>query len=170
MLIPSWLIRSRRTRAHDANKRPRPFRPGVEPLEARDLMAATLAISDVSLVEGDHGTVNAVFTVTLSEPATGTVTVNYGTAAGTAQAKQDYAAAAGTLTFAPGETSKTIAIAVKGDNQVEAGETFFVNLSGAVNADIDDAQGLGTILNDDYHDGNDGHKGRGHCGRGEKCF
>jgi hypothetical protein len=133
-------------------------------------MAASLAISDVNLVEGDNGSVNAVFTVTLSEPATGTVTVNYATADGTAQAKNDYVAAAGTLTFAPGETSKTITVAVKGDNKAEATETFFVNLSGAVNADVGDGQGLGTILNDDYHDGNAGHRGRGHCGRGEKCF
>src|SRR5262249_10398630 len=111
-------------------------------------------------------TVNAVFTVTLSEPATATVTVNYGTADGTAQANGDYEAAAGTLTFAPGETSQTITIAVKGDQRVEAHETFPVNLSGALNADITDGQGLGTILNDDYHDSN---QGGNHCTHGEKC-
>jgi large repetitive protein len=160
MLTPSWLTRSRRARPQDANKRPRPFRPDVESLEVRDLMAATLAISDAALVEGDQGTVNAVFTVTLSEPATGVVSVNYGTADGTAQARRDYEAAAGTLTFAPGETSKTITIAVKGDNNVEAHETFVINLSGAVNADIGDGQGLGTILNDDSPNGHNGHE---HC-------
>jgi hypothetical protein len=129
-------------------------------------MAASLAISDVAVFEGDHGTVNAVFTVTLSEPATGTVTVNYGTADGTAQASRDYETAAGTLTFAPGETSKAVTVAVKGDTQVEAHETFFVNLSGAVNAVIGDGQGLGTIFNDDYHDSN---RGGNHCTHGEKC-
>ena len=166
MLIPSWLTRSRRARPQDATKRPRPFRPGVESLEDRDLMAATLAISDVSVVEGDQGTVNAVFTVTLSEPAAGTVTVSYGTADGTAQASRDFEAAAGTLTFAPGETSKPITIAVKGDQQAEANETFFVNLSGAVNADIGDGQGVGTILNDDARNVGNGHD---HCAKGEKC-
>ena len=60
MLIPCWLTRSLRARPQDANKRPRSFRPGVESLEVRDLMAATLAVSDVGVVEGDHGTVNAV--------------------------------------------------------------------------------------------------------------
>ena len=169
MLIPSWLTRFHAARPRDAKRAPRTFRPGVESLEGRDLMAAALAISDESLVEGHRGTVHAVFTVTLSEPATGTVTVNYSTATGTAQPKNDYEAAAGTLTFAPGETSKTITIAVKGDNKAEANETFFVNLSGAVNADIADAQGLGTILNDDYHDGNDDNNGRPHCARGDKC-
>jgi hypothetical protein len=128
-------------------------------------MAAALAITDTALVEGNQGTVDAIFTVTLSEPATGTVTVNYRTADGTAQASHDYEAAAGTLTFAPGETSKTITIAVKGDQQVEASETFFVNLSGAVNADIGDGQGLGTILNDDSPNGHNGHE---HC-NAHKC-
>jgi hypothetical protein len=128
-------------------------------------MAVTLAISDVVLVEADHGTVNAVFTVTLSEPATGAVSVNYGTADGTARASHDYEAAAGTLTFAPGETSKTITIAIKGDNNVEANETFFLNLSAAVNADIGDGQGLGTILNNDHHESN---KPDCHT-HGEKC-
>src|SRR5262249_18848687 len=149
MLISSWLTRSRRARPQDASERPQPFRPAVESLEARDLMAAALAISDAAVYEGGRGTVNAAFTVTLSEPATGTVTVNYSTADGTARASHDYEAASGTLTFAPGETSKTITIAVKGDSNVEASETFFVNLSGAVNADIGDGQGLGTIFNDD---------------------
>jgi hypothetical protein len=166
MLIPSWLTRPPRTRPQDAHKRPRPFRPDVESLEVRDLMAATLVISDVSVVEGDHGTANAVFTVTLSEPAAAAVSVNYGTADGMAQASRDYEAAAGTLTFAPGETSKTITVAVKGDTQVEAHETFFVNLSGAVNAVIGDGQGIGTILNDDHHDSN---RGGNHCTHGEKC-
>ena len=128
-------------------------------------MAATLAISDVALVEGNHGTLNALFTVTPSEPVTGTVTVNYRTADGTAQASRDFEAAAGTLTFAPGETSKTITIAVKGETNVEANETFVLNLSGAVNAVIGDGQGLGTILNDDSPNGHNGHE---HC-NAHKC-
>jgi hypothetical protein len=165
MLIPSWLTRSRRARPPDANKRPRTIRPCVESLEVRELMAATLAISDVAVFEGNKGTVNAVFTVTLSEPATAAVTVNYGTADGTAQAGGDYEAAAGTLTFAPGETSKTITVAVKGDTRVEANESFFVNLSGAVNAVIGDGQGLGTILDDDSPNGHNGHE---HC-NAHKC-
>src|SRR5262245_6436734 len=166
MMLPSWLTRSPRPRPQDAHPRLRPFRPRVEALEDRDLMTATLAISDVSVQEVDAGTVNAVFLVTLSEPAAATVTVNYSTANGTAQAGHDFNAAAGTLTFAPGETSKTITIAVRGDNHVEGNETFFVDLTGAINADILDGQGLGTILNDDYQDDNGHH---GHCTRGEKC-
>ncbi len=77
------------------------------------------------------------------------MTVNFTTTNGTAKAGEDYNAASGSLTFAPGETSKTITIVVKGDKKREANETFFVNLSGAVGALILDGQGIGTIENDD---------------------
>src|SRR2546423_1266351 len=58
-------------------------------------------------------------------------------------------AAPGTLTFAPGETSKTVTVQVSGDRLPEANETFFVNLSGPTNAVITDGQGLGTIVDDE---------------------
>jgi subtilisin-like proprotein convertase family protein len=61
----------------------------------------------------------------------------------------DYVAKSGAVTFSPGETSKTITIAVNGDATVEANETFFVNLSSPASAVIADGQGEGTILNDD---------------------
>jgi len=110
----------------------------------------SIRISDVAMAEGQKGTTYFVFTVTLSASYDATVTVNFATANGTAKTSDnDYAATSGTLTFAPGETTKTITVAVKGDRKKEANETFFMNLSGAVNALIADSQGLGTILNDD---------------------
>jgi hypothetical protein len=110
----------------------------------------SLSIDDVSVTEGNSGTVTATFTVTLSPPSTSTVTVNYATANGTATtADGDYVATSGMLTFAPGETTKTIPVTVNGDVKYEDDETFFVNLSGATNAAIGDGQGKGTILNDD---------------------
>jgi Calx-beta domain/FG-GAP-like repeat len=108
-----------------------------------------LRISDVTKSEGRGGNTLFTFTVTLSAPAAGPVTVRYATSDGTARAGEDYTAASGTLTFAPGETSKTITIVVKGDKQKEANETFSLNLTGATGAGILDGQGLGTILNDD---------------------
>ena len=68
---------------------------------------------------------------------------------GTLGAFGDYDSAAGSLTFAPGETSKTITIKVNGDLLDEPNETYFVNASNPVNATIADGQGLGTILDDD---------------------
>jgi hypothetical protein len=110
----------------------------------------SISISDVSKAEGRNGSTLFTFTVTLAVPFATAVTVNYSTANGTATALEDYTAASGTLTFAPGETTKTITIKVKGDRKREADETFFVNLFDvSSNATIFDAQGIGTILNDD---------------------
>ncbi len=110
----------------------------------------TLSINDVTVTEGNSGTVNANFTVTLSAASSQAVSVDYATANDTASAPSDYSAIGlTTLTFAPNETSKTISVTVFGDTEIEGDETFFVNLSNAVGADINDAQGVGTIANDD---------------------
>jgi|694.fasta_scaffold10675_14 Ca2+-binding RTX toxin-like protein len=111
----------------------------------------SLSINDVTLTEGNSGTKNATFTVTLSGETFQPVTVNYATANGTATAGSDYTATTGTLIFNvnPGETSKQITVSVLGDSLFEANETFFVNLSNATNASIADAQAQGTITNDD---------------------
>ncbi|MCX6924292.1 MAG: immunoglobulin domain-containing protein, partial [Verrucomicrobia bacterium] len=115
----------------------------------------SLVISDVTVTEGDTGTVNAVFTVTLSAASGQTVTVNYATANGTATGGAscttgiDYQSVSSSLTFNPGESTKTITVPVCGDLLHEVNETFFVNLSGAGNATINKAQGIGTINDND---------------------
>jgi len=109
----------------------------------------TLSVSGVSLAEGDAGTTEFSFTVNLSASSTDTVSVNFATASGSAAAVSDYASQIGTLTFDPGETSQDITILVSGDTAYESDETFFVNLSGPVNATIATGQATGTILNDD---------------------
>jgi CSLREA domain-containing protein len=107
------------------------------------------SINDVSVTEGNSGTVDAVFTVTLSAASSGTVTMAYATANGSATTPADYQAAAGTVTFAPGDTSETITVKVVGDTLDEPNETFVVNLSDPDGATLADAQGTGTILDDD---------------------
>jgi thermitase len=109
-----------------------------------------IAITGGSVVEGNSGTTRLAFTVTLSAAASTTVTVGYSTADGTALAGSDYTAASGTLSFAPGETAKTILVDVIGDTVYEANETFTVRLSGAsANARITTTSAMGTISNDD---------------------
>jgi hypothetical protein len=109
-----------------------------------------LRITDASKAEGNSGTTPFTFTVTLSPASAGPVTVKYATANGTALAGSDYAAVPATLlTFAPGQTSKTVTVNVMGNTTVEPNETFAVNLSAASGATIFDGQGVGTILNDD---------------------
>ena len=109
----------------------------------------TLSINDVTVTEGNAGTVNATFTITLSQASGQTVSVQYATADNTATAGSDYAGTSGTATFTPSQTTQQVSVAVNGDTGFEANETFFVNLSNAVNAIIGDNQGQGTITNDD---------------------
>lgn len=108
-----------------------------------------LSVGDVAMREGDSGTAELMFVVTLDKAATSPVTVNYATANGTATAGSDYAALAGTLTFAAGETSKMVHVVVNGDTAVEAAETFSLTLSGASGATIADATAVGQINDDD---------------------
>lgn len=111
---------------------------------------ASLTIADVSLAEGSAGTTPFGFTVTLSSASTQTVTVQAQTANGSAIGGDDYTPTGPTtLTFAPGATSQTFTVPVRGDTVNEPDERFFVNLSAASNAEIDDAQAIGTIQNDD---------------------
>ncbi|NEO01598.1 MAG: hypothetical protein F6K50_41300, partial [Moorea sp. SIO3I7] len=105
--------------------------------------SSKLTINDVSLKEGGK----AVFTITLSPPSEQTVTVYYQTQDGTAKAPGDYTAIPKTLLeFDPGETSKEIEVTVNSDDVVENNETFTLVLSNAVNAEIADPVGVGTII------------------------
>ena len=119
-----------------------------------------LSVNDVAIIEGNSGTKTAAFTVTLAPVSTKTITVKYATADGViflensvepgAQAGSDYVAKAlTTLTFTPGQTTKTVNITINGDTTFEPNEPFYVNLSEPTNAEISDAKGLGTITNDD---------------------
>ena len=116
------------------------------------------SISDVTQAEGSPtGTTDFNFTVTLESAApAGGASVNYATGNGTATggadcntAGVDYRTTSGTVTFAQGDTQKTVTVEVCRDTILEVNETFFVNLSAPTNATISDGQGTGTILNDD---------------------
>ncbi|HEX5496737.1 MAG TPA: Calx-beta domain-containing protein [Mycobacteriales bacterium] len=108
-----------------------------------------LSVNDVTVTEGDTGTVPATFTLSLSAPSIAPVTVRVATADGTATAPADYAATTATVTFTPGQTTRTVTVPVNGDTVDEPDEAFSVNLSGAVGAAITDAHGVGTILDND---------------------
>jgi hypothetical protein len=123
----------------------------LETLESRRLFNGlpTISIGDASIVEGNSGATNAAVVVSLSQPRHQTVTVNYSTQGGTAVAGGDYSATSGKVTFAAGETSKTILIPVKGDRLAELEESFIVTLQSAKNAKIGRGQGTVTILDDE---------------------
>jgi hypothetical protein len=139
---------------------------GVGIIQNDDAAAAgsnTLTITDVTRSEGNSGTQPTTpftFTITLGRPpgADRTATVNFHVTEGTASSGADHIFASGTLVFGPTETAKTITVPVIGDTSPESDENFDVNLSGAdcsstvTTCDapgIADAQGRGTITNDD---------------------
>src|SRR5262249_54403677 len=104
--------------------------------------APRFSINDPRVTEGNSGTTPAVFTVSLSAPSSSTVAVNYATANGSAVAGSDYVGTSGVLSFAPGETAKTITVSVIGDTTVEPDEVFSVLLSApTAGAEIADGQG-----------------------------
>jgi len=111
--------------------------------------APVLSIADASTEEGDSGTRDLVFLVTLSKEADAEVRVDYSTQDGTALAGTDYTAVSGTLVFAAGETEKSVVVPILGNTEVEGNKTFAVKLANSSGADIADGTATGTILNDD---------------------
>jgi hypothetical protein len=108
----------------------------------------TITVNDVRVFEGNTGGANAVFTVTYTGANPASASVNYATASGTAISGVDFIPVSGTLNFSSG-TSLTVTVPIIGKSLKEANETFFLNLSGAVNATITDNQGVGIIIDED---------------------
>ncbi|MGH2634621.1 MAG: Calx-beta domain-containing protein [Actinomycetota bacterium] len=109
----------------------------------------SVSIGNATVTEGNSGTVNAVFTLTLSAMSSLAVDVNYATANGTASAPADYQSTSGTVSFDPGETAQQVVVPVAGDSLSEVNETFGINVVSATGATILDGVGLGTITDDD---------------------
>ena len=110
----------------------------------------SLSISDGSISEGNSGTNNMQFTVTISPLSGQLVSFNFATTNGSAQAGSDYVASSGTVFVNAGQGSAIVSVPIIGDTINETNETFFVNLSGVVNATFSRAQAVGTIINDDF--------------------
>ena len=106
-----------------------------------------LNVADARAVEGEDATLD--FVVTLSRAASGTVSVDYATADGSATAGEDYTATSGTLTFNAGETTKAVSVPLLDDVVNDGGETFTLTLSNPSGAWIEDGEATGTIENDD---------------------
>ena len=106
-----------------------------------------LAVADAQVQEAANATL--AFAVTLSRAPSGTVTVDYATSDGTATAGSDYTAASGTLTFAAGETEKTVSVPVLDDAHDEGSETLTLTLSNPAGAYLADGTATGTINNTD---------------------
>jgi hypothetical protein len=134
-----------------------------------DPAAVRMTIGDARIQEGDAATTSAAFTVALSAPSAVVVFATVTTGNGTALAGADYVASSGTVTFAPGETRKTVSVLVIGDTVVEPDETFSVLLTApAAGVAVEDDRGEGVIVNDDTSaGGTGGGTGSGSGGTGD---
>ncbi|MCA9139709.1 MAG: hypothetical protein KDB00_23215, partial [Planctomycetales bacterium] len=113
-----------------------------------------ITVADASVSEGDHGVSLLEFTVSLLDPTSNEVTVNYEIVQGSAHpgtVNKDYVPKSGTLTFAPGVTDQIVSAEVFGDVLPEDSETIELVLSVANNATLDRDRATGTILNDDAY-------------------
>ena len=110
---------------------------------------SALSISDATVLEGDAGTTNALFQLSLSAPSGKTVSLSWNTAAGTAVPGFDYLPGSGSISFAPGQTNQFISVAVLANTWFQPNRAFYVNLSYPANTYFVRSQGLGTILDDD---------------------
>ena len=109
-----------------------------------------LRVGDLTVIEGDSGATDAIFTVTLDQAGTTPVTVDYATVdASATAADEDYSAVSGTLTFEAGTTSLTIRVPIMGDVWHELDETFALALSNAAGASLARPTGVAFIPNDD---------------------
>ncbi|MEM7034477.1 MAG: Calx-beta domain-containing protein [Chloroflexota bacterium] len=112
--------------------------------------AIDVSVDSVEVTEGDAGTTNMTFEVSLAAPAAVVSTVDYATTDGTATvADSDYASMSGTLIFNVGEQTKTVTVVVNSDTTPEDAENLTLTLSNACNLNITTAMGIGTIHNDD---------------------
>ena len=129
---------------------PIPYPNGGPPPPPPPPVAGSVAVNDVSTVEGNSGTHLETFTLTRSG-GTSAFDVSYNTSDGTATtADNDYLAKSGVVHFADSQTTATVSVTINGDTNVETNETFNFNLTGPTNgATISDAHGIGTIVNDD---------------------
>ena len=122
----------------------------VDDDQAEEESRPQLTISASSVLEGDAGNTDMVFTVSLSEAATTLVTVDYVVEPLTATENVDYLPVAGTLSFAAGVLTQEVAVPVVGDTFTEDDETFRVRLSNLTgDADLTRPLGNGTILTDE---------------------
>ena len=123
---------------------------GVGTISGNDA-PSNLSINDVTVNEGDG---IATFTVSLSSVSSGTVSVDYSTADGSAIIGSDYTATSGTLTFMPGTLTQAFTVDIQDDSDIEGNEAFNISLSNVIGpATITDGVAVGTIVDNDSTSG-----------------
>lgn len=123
--------------------------PQLVDLDANFQGIPTISVADILAVEGDTGTSNATFTISLNFAVISDVTVDYATANGTAVAPKDYVSKSGKATITAGQTSTTVTVLVNGNTAPEDNRVFTLTLSKPTLATIARGTASGTIVDDD---------------------
>lgn len=125
--------------------------PVTPPFDPETLAPCGSALPAISIGNASAGETDGTmdFLIDLDRPSTVSIAVDFATSDGTATAGADYGSTSGILVFAAGETSKTVTVAISDDSDTEGDETFTVALTNPSNAQIIDASGQGTIIDDD---------------------
>jgi hypothetical protein len=123
--------------------------PGGDAVSVLLNTEVAITVGDAAVVEGKNGTTNLVFTVRLSRPREVPLTLDYVALNGTAVAGVDYANAFGSLTFAPGQTARSVVVPVVGDGVGEPDEKLSLRISNPSAGVIVDGEAQGAIVNDD---------------------
>jgi hypothetical protein len=123
--------------------------PSETDLRTRDAFERQLSVADAFVVEGNAGTTQMTFTVSINPLPLTAVTVDYATSDGTATAAGgDYDATSGTITFQPQQASAPITVTVHGDLEFEFNETLTMTLSNPSGATLFDGVATGNIEDD----------------------
>ncbi|NPA81533.1 MAG: hypothetical protein GXO31_02870 [Epsilonproteobacteria bacterium] len=130
---------------------PRNYQASIEfiPDNEPPISLSKVSVSDSSLKEGDSGTSDMVFSVTLDKPSDKEIDVAFKTKDGSAKEREDYEAKDIRVVFAPGEVKKEVTVSVIGDKEIEGDEYFEVELSDPVNAVLQKPKAKGVIIDDD---------------------
>lgn len=106
-------------------------------------------IADVSIVEGNEGNSDLIFTLSLSTKSTMDVTLSYTSSDGSATVDEDYIATSGVLTIPADSLSNTVSISIVGDTLIESNETILLTLSDVTGALLVDSNAFGMIIDDE---------------------
>ncbi len=128
--------------------RPAPWRRVMmDGLESREFLS--VAINDISVVEGNSGATQAVFTISMDSLSITPIAVHYVTVDGTAKAGTDYQAVGGSIIFYPGMRSADVQVPIIPDTTPEPNKTFTMQISSPTGVDFTQAIGTCTIIDDD---------------------
>lgn len=169
-MIGMWSLNRDQSSASGVSQTPFEFTEAFLPFGSGVVANPIVTAASAGVLLPTNGSATLVFPVTLSIASTNTVTVGYFTSDGTATSPSNYVSTNGTLVFNPGQTAQSVSVLIPANTNSGPNETFTLNLTNAVNAEMFSTQVTGTITNENSNAGggnSGGGGGNGSGGHGE---